>query len=374
MGAVSRSRNGSGQLQAASTAETSYLAFFKRQFVQPVPLPVDLNLVGKAAIVTGANAGLGFESSRQLLQAGLSRLILAVRSQTRGDAAAEKLRREYPGAEVLVWILDMDSYESIQAFAARCAAELDDHQRAIDIVILNAGIQRNAYEAAPATEHELVLQVNYLSTMLLAILLLPIMKQGRRQRRGRSSINNSTETPSSPPPVLTVVTSDTAYVAPALDASAKSIIAQLNSPDSRKNYSSFFQYAQSKVLQQSFVPRLAACVDPDDVVLNLVNPGLCRDTAFSDGVMSGLALRAYHLFMAAVARTVEVGATTYVDAVAVKGKESHGSLISDWRVKPFPPSLYGETGQKIQDTLWEETLDEFEFAGAREIVARLGRD
>jgi hypothetical protein len=33
-------------------------------------------------------------------------------------------------------------------------------------------------------------------------------------------------------------------------------------------------------------------------------------------------------------RTLEVGASTYVDAAVVKGKESHGSYIADWEVKP----------------------------------------
>ncbi|KAJ1328010.1 retinol dehydrogenase 12 [Microdochium nivale] len=356
----------SGQLQARSRAEASYLAFFKRQFRQAVPLPADLDLHGKTAVITGANAGLGFETSRQLLRARLLRLILAVRSQSRGDAAAEKLRREHPEAEVLVWILDMDSYGSVQAFATRCQAALNDHRMAIDIVLLNAGIQLDVYEMSPDKKHERVLQVNYLSTMLLTILLLPVLKQGRQLRRAARGSSNNDE---SSPAVLSIVSSDMAYHAP-FDATAPSIIAQLDDFEER-DYDSLLQYAKSKAIQQSFIPRLAELVDRDDVVLNLVNPGLCRDTAFNDGRLSGLKLLWYRLFMAIVSRTVEIGATTLVDAVAVQGRQSHGSFISDWNIKPFPPALYGETGRRIQDTLWEETMDEFEFAGARKIVAGL---
>ncbi|KAF8164487.1 hypothetical protein K438DRAFT_1775464 [Mycena galopus ATCC 62051] len=41
----------------------------------------------------GSNVGLGFEASMQLLGLGLSRLVLAVRSPARGNAAAAKMRR-----------------------------------------------------------------------------------------------------------------------------------------------------------------------------------------------------------------------------------------------------------------------------------------
>lgn len=61
-----------------------------------------LNLDGQICIVTSSNLGLGLECSRQLLGLGLSRLILAVREETNGHIAKEKLARSAPLAEIEV--------------------------------------------------------------------------------------------------------------------------------------------------------------------------------------------------------------------------------------------------------------------------------
>lgn len=134
--------------------------------------PKSTNLAGQTAIVSGASVGLGLEAAHQLLGLGLSRLIVAVRSQSRGDAAAESLRKAYPKARVDVWLLEMESYKSVQAFAAR----VDSGLTRIDITILNAGMLSNDFALAEETGHERVVQINYLSTFLLTILLLPIIK------------------------------------------------------------------------------------------------------------------------------------------------------------------------------------------------------
>ena len=97
---------------------------------------------------------------------------MAVRSTEKGEDAAAKLRKQYPNAVISVWQLDMASYDSIRAFVARAEKELPR----IDIAILNAGLGFGDFKIVPATGHEETVQVNYLSTMLLAILLLPILK------------------------------------------------------------------------------------------------------------------------------------------------------------------------------------------------------
>src|ERR1700753_2040922 len=111
--------------------------FIKNQFrTKPQSLPKDTNLSGMVATVTGSNAGLGLECASQLLSHRLSHLVLAVRSMTKGETAANELRRHYPNAIINVWQLDMASYESVQAFVARADKELSR----LDIAILNAGV------------------------------------------------------------------------------------------------------------------------------------------------------------------------------------------------------------------------------------------
>lgn len=71
-----------------------------------------------------------------------------------------------------VWHLDLNSYETIQEFASRASSELDH----LDVVVLNAGVYMLKYEKSPYGWEE-TLQVNVLSTALLGLLLLPVLKK-----------------------------------------------------------------------------------------------------------------------------------------------------------------------------------------------------
>lgn len=77
--------------------ETTIRGFLRRQRTTPTPLPTDLRVTNQTAIITGSNGGLGLAASRQPLKLGLSHLIMAVRSQAKGDVAATQLRKEFPG-------------------------------------------------------------------------------------------------------------------------------------------------------------------------------------------------------------------------------------------------------------------------------------
>ncbi|KAH0393821.1 hypothetical protein KCU89_g12013, partial [Aureobasidium melanogenum] len=82
------------------------------------------------------------------------KLILAVRNQERGEAARRKLAAEYPNAEILIWIVDMASYENIKAFVAQC-----ETLPRLDFAILNAGVVHFAYGTNKFTGHEDTIQV-----------------------------------------------------------------------------------------------------------------------------------------------------------------------------------------------------------------------
>lgn len=84
------------------------------------------------------NTGLGYEGALSLLQQGAARVILAVRSVERGEAAAVKMRAAVPDAKgvVDVWELDLASFASVKEFAARANNELER----LDSVVENAGV------------------------------------------------------------------------------------------------------------------------------------------------------------------------------------------------------------------------------------------
>ncbi|KAI1102703.1 NAD(P)-binding protein [Jackrogersella minutella] len=338
----------SQRLESRAAFETRFIGFIYRQWLmRQKPLPEGTSLTGQTAIVTGSNSGLGFEAARQLLQLNVEHLIMAVRSQTRGDAAAAKLRKEFPDLTVSVWLVDMESYDSITAFVRRCGT-----LPRIDIVLLNAGLRTDSFQLHKSTRHEQGFQVNYLSTCLLAILLLPVLKSKR------------SPLPGTQPPHLSIVTSDTAYWAPPFKAGP--ILPQFDVPE---EFEPMKTYPRSKLLQHIFVSKLAEYVNADDVIINTSNPGLCKGTEFgSNATMSTIGYAIFWVFQTVNARTVEAGTSAILDAVVAKGKESHGSYVSDWTIQPYPLPLYTNEGHKMKERVWEETMEELNFAGASKII------
>ncbi|OLN81343.1 Dehydrogenase/reductase SDR family member 13-like protein 2 [Colletotrichum chlorophyti] len=305
--------------------------------------PDDLSLAGQTAIVTGANAGLGLTCARMMLEHKLSHLIITVRSKEKGEAAATTLRDQHPTAKIEVWMLDMLSYQSIQDFANRCST-----LSRIDVVILNAGMVRQDFHLSP-TGHEEIFQVNYLSTALLAILLLPVLKPKK---------------PAKKPARLTIVNSGTSLMAKFPEHEKESIIAGF---DDEKIFDPVDRYATSKLVGHLFIIKLVEYAKKEDVVVNLVDPGLCKGTGLHRHLNGGI--RAIFTAVKAVtARSLEEGASTYLDAALVRGEETHGSYLMDWDIYPFAPFVYTEEGKTSRERLWDETLQELEFAGVRSIL------
>lgn len=289
--------------------------FVKNQFcTKPQKPPETTNLAGKVAIITGGNTGLGFEAAKQMLSLKLSHLIIAVRNSAKGEDAATKLRAKYPKATIEVMLLDMSRYDSIQDFARRIENQLPR----LDIAILNAGLAKLKYGTVPSTGHEEILQVNYLSTVFLAILLLPILKA---------------KSPVGTPGRLTIINAALALTAALPTTNGhKSLLAALDDPKAFVNYTDK-QYNTSKVLAQMFAYKLVDYVSADDVVVNLVCPGFVKGTGLSRDA-NILVKPIIGLFAAVAARNVVDGASTYLDAALIKGKESHGSFIMSWKITP----------------------------------------
>ncbi|ROW00226.1 hypothetical protein VSDG_03470 [Cytospora chrysosperma] len=303
------------ELEAKASGEASFSGLLRRQFTKPKPLPTGVPLTEQIAIVTGSNAGLGLEASRHLLKLGLARLIMGVRSAAKGEKAAAALRAEFPKSTVSVWLLDMESYDSVHAFVDQCAA-----LPRLDVVVLNAGVGASKYALVPGTGHETTMQVNYLSTALLTVLLLPILKRQESFRKAGGK-----------PPTLTVVSSDVVYSTAIKPAAGTPLLKQFDEPDT---YSAFQRYGISKLALLLFTCKLAEIVDPNQVLINSVNPGMTTGTNFFNA-NPWIVRKIVALIQAALARPTDVGATNYLDAILSYGAKSHGSFVSDWQIKPY---------------------------------------
>lgn len=285
--------------------------FFRSQFTKPVPLPQDLSLSESTIIITGANTGIGYATAEKLLSLSLKRLVIAVRSPSKGESAAVELRAKYSKAEILVWQVDMLSHKSVEDFANQCKT-LDR----IDLAILNAGSQWTRFELSPEG-HESSFQVNYLSTVLLATLLLPTLKQ---------------KAPSGQPGRLTIVNSGTSLMADFPNANDDKVLSYY---DNKAYFSGGVNpipsYGKHKALAHFWIYKLVERLGSDDVIVNLVDPGLVGNT----GLQQQGKFVVRHIIAVVkwlLARNLEQGASTLVQAGVVMGKESHGSYIMDWRI------------------------------------------
>lgn len=285
--------------------------FIRNQFrTLPRWVAANTDLSNKVAVVTGANTGLGYEAARQLLSFKLSTLIMGVRSIERGKSAAKRLQDENPSSDIQVWQLDMADYASIQAFAKR----LDTLHR-VDIAILNAGLANMKFKTVPSTGHEEVFQINYLSTVLLSSLLLPILKH---------------RSPAGEPGRLTLVNGAISLIAKFSNHKEQSLIGSF---DDEKYFDPPDRYNTSKMLCHMFLWKLVDYVSPDDVIVNLADPGYVRGTRLSRDAPVFL-MPLLKGFAQATGRSVRVGASTYLDAAIVKGREAHGCFLMSWQVQP----------------------------------------
>jgi NAD(P)-dependent dehydrogenase (short-subunit alcohol dehydrogenase family) len=303
--------NMSSLLKSQAASHASFLTVAKRLSPTVPQIPQDITLAGKTALVTGSNVGLGLECCRHFLKLRPRRLIMAVRSLQKGEAAAETLRCDFPDTPIDVWQLDHASFRSVQAFAARCDRDLDR----LDVAVLNAGLGSTKFvRTGEGRRRELTLQVNYLSTALLAVLLLPKMRP----------------TATSPAPGrLTIISSDAGLGVRVQPDKNGSVLDPLDRPET---FRGFMQYAYSKLLITMFTAKLAEAVNPADVIINCCNPAATKGTAFGANIEARLLKAVLSTWTGWMGRTAEEAARMYVWASVVLGKESHGSF-TDWEIR-----------------------------------------
>lgn len=121
----------------------------------------------KTIVVTGANAGLGFQLSLALARTG-AHVVMACRNAERAELARRRLLDEAPEAQVTTLPLDLSEPKSIDEFGRL----LVDRVGRLDILINNAGIFGMPPAQSPAG-HEIHLATNYLGPFVLTGTLLP---------------------------------------------------------------------------------------------------------------------------------------------------------------------------------------------------------
>ena len=127
-------------------------------------------------LITGANSGLGYETSKFLLGKGAT-VIMCCRDLLKGERAKEKLLKFNHSGKIELAELDLADLENIE----KLANFIKDKFSFIDVLINNAGIM-----APPKTlskqGFEIQFAVNHLAHMLLTLKLLPMLNEKMNSR------------------------------------------------------------------------------------------------------------------------------------------------------------------------------------------------
>src|SRR2546427_8647869 len=131
---------------------------------------------GTVVAVTGSSSGIGYETARVLANKN-AEVIIAVRNLDKGDAAAQKIRSQYPKANVRVMRLDLADLASVKSFAE----EFKSRYSRLDRLINNAGVMIPP-RAKTADGFELQFGTNHLGHFALTARLMNLL-QGTKGSR-----------------------------------------------------------------------------------------------------------------------------------------------------------------------------------------------
>ena len=144
--------------------------FIYSQLFITLPYPTS-DFSGKTIIVTGSNVGLGLEAARHFTRLNADKVILGVRNLEKGEAAKKSIEETTNRLGIVeVWQLDLASYESTKQFVKRA-----EGLRRLDAVVENAGIATRRYQVAE--DNESTITTNVISTYLLALMILPKLRE-----------------------------------------------------------------------------------------------------------------------------------------------------------------------------------------------------
>ncbi|MDF4002602.1 SDR family NAD(P)-dependent oxidoreductase [Luteibacter sp. PPL552] len=132
---------------------------------------------GRGLTIRHDELAIRVRRTRRLAAAGAD-IIMAVRSESKGDAARREIRDAFPGASIEVRTLDLSSLASVRAFADRLVNE----GRPIDVLVNNAGILMPPQRTLSADGFELQFATNFLGHFALTHHLLPLLLEAKRPR------------------------------------------------------------------------------------------------------------------------------------------------------------------------------------------------
>jgi NAD(P)-dependent dehydrogenase (short-subunit alcohol dehydrogenase family) len=241
-------------------------------------------------VVTGANSGLGYETSLALARSG-ALVVLACRDKAKGEEAAERISKAFPTVRLGLQQLDLASLSSVRQFAERFSSA----HGVLDILVNNAGVM-----AIPRRETEDGFEMQFGTNHLGHFALTGLLLDALVAKPGSRVLNVSSEV---------------------------AMIGRVNFDDLQgdRRYWKWGAYAQSKLANQLFTLELDRRASNKGLVSVAAHPGYSATNLQGVGPrMSGSTLmqRITELENALFSQTAEMGALPILYGVTAPGVRS----------------------------------------------------
>lgn len=234
------------------------------------------------ALITGANAGLGFETARGLLAKGFE-VVITSRDASKASQAIQRLRQEFPKAVLSSIDLDLSVSSSVDNFASK----FHDRHGTWDVLVNNAGAKVLEKFGTTDSGIEYHFGVNAVGHFAVTSDLLKF-------RANRSRVVS--------------VASIVARFAPS----------ELGPQGSQQNYSPGASYAASKLSNLLFALKLARISHGSGLESLAAHPGFARAEPYGP--------KATRFFESFLAQSAERGARPQI-AAAVNNDYESGSYL-----------------------------------------------
>lgn len=196
-------------------------------------------------VVTGATGTMGRVIVKRLAEQGKP-LLLACRNMKSGEKLAAELREETGHDDIKAMLLDLSSFADVKEFVE----QIRKMKRPVAALVNNAAILTRKREKT-VDGYERTIQVNFLSTVLLSLLMKPHMVENGRIVMTTSPTRNFTSLP---------------YEFPAVN-----------------NFVPFTTFAQSKLALTLFSIYMSTTLRHSRINVNCADPGLINTGLLSLG-------------------------------------------------------------------------------------------
>ncbi|ETW08508.1 hypothetical protein H310_01073 [Aphanomyces invadans] len=287
------------------------------------------SLANKVAIVTGASAGIGLITARELAKKQCH-VILACRSKAKTEPVVQSIAAIAPDAKVEFMELDLMSLKSVHAFSEA----FKTRNLPLHILINNAGIMAPPF-ALSADGFESQFATNHIGHMALTLRLLPVLER------------------SAPSRIVVVSSAAHNYV------SSQGI--NLDTLNDARAYSAWTWYGQSKLANILFareLDRRLAARGISNVFVNTLHPGvIVSELMRHTNCFVRLIMRPFQMSTEDGAKT-QLYAATHPD---IEQQNLHGKFF-------VPIARVGESNALGQDEALAKRLWEFTEAAIAKCI------